>query len=209
MFNEEKCATPDPTGPPLEDVEGGHEPGRRAVEEYRAWRVRTFGTPPALRGGATLTRRQVRRNDCRSYSAISERPDNVNVIVYVTIRAKRYHGGPDCRAFLRGQDVLGVGRHDIEPPWAIGPMSVEAAKSMGKWPCRTCIPKDLTAELTGSSTDDFGHKPVMGVVAEGELGPVCSRCTDCSAVSASGSGPVPWPCMSAIVFGLTSREDGR
>lgn len=77
----------------------------------------------------------------------------------------------------------------------------------------TCRHQPATDDLQPSA-DDFGHEP-MDVITNGKLrAVVCARCRIVRNVWWPNGGcyvadirDVEWPCTSAIVLGLVSREE--
>ena len=69
-------------------------------------------------------------------------------------------------------------------------------------------PVSVPTELEPSK-DDFGHWPTKGISLFGLSEDVCQRCTEWGVWygNADDLRPVhiPWPCTSAIIFGLVPR----
>lgn len=113
--------------------------------------------------------------------------------VYATATARRYHSRWSCPALVAGQlmsdyDCAEDCRHDHPSMRPALDCTVAEAAGRGLTPCRVCTPPLPAAQ-------DFGHEPFPWPGMSNESGMACARCYP--------GGPVPWPCASAVVLGLT------
>lgn len=132
--------------------------------------------------------------------------------VYGSHGGRKYHADKWCKARTSAQslndwDLYGSG-------WVPGCrqlntygvgtyQSAAMAAASGKQPCLVCVP---TEQRRAPAPEAFGHEPTSSLHGE-----VCARCTHRVSSWAdpetdewtSHSEPVPWPCASAVVLGLS------
>jgi hypothetical protein len=135
--------------------------------------------------------------------------------VYATHTGTAFHAAPDCRALLAGQltqdehRVFWLGRNAGRTLHQPKPLAVGEAWSSRRTPCTTCLPDAAAAFRLEPSTEDYGHRPAIGLVDGRALGQTCHRCftVDPNGPRYFGSRQrsVRWPCTSAIVLGLAPR----
>lgn len=137
-------------------------------------------------------------------------------IVYTTAGGTRFHSTQECDGLIAGQGANGDGSHYAGTSVVIGTYppvatTVIEATWTGKLPCRVCLPDYASAWFRAPSEYDFGHEPVTGTGWFGEDETVCARCTEAGLYWGGSDNLRPvhviWPCTSAIVLGLVSREE--
>jgi len=141
--------------------------------------------------------------------------DLMDLTVYATDGARRYHSSPACRALCNAQDLNDwecwddYCRHEHPRPHPVREIDLAGAVAAGKWPCHTCYPAGVQFPIIPPSNDDFGHWPTKGISLFGLSEDVCQRCTERGVWYGDADNlrdvHTPWPCTSAIVLGLAPR----
>lgn len=140
--------------------------------------------------------------------------DPMDLTVYATDGAPRYHSSRACQTLRNAQDLSDWDcwddycHHEHPRPRPVRELDLAAAVTAGKWPCHTCYKASV---ILPPSANTFGHAPTEFFAVR-----VCARCTtwdrnhwldEWGNDHRSERYPVPvaWPCTSAIVLGLVPR----
>lgn len=129
--------------------------------------------------------------------------------VYASKGGTRYHKTAKCRALLGGQlmnnefKVFWVARNAGRRLYRVETLIVTDALGQGKEPCTACFPDTRGSLYRGNCENDFGHEPVW---IDGDH--FCARCRSRGQDEHGDpwSYPTLWPCASAVVLGLVTRE---